>query len=252
MSEIKEQAIIKVRGLEARYGETVVLKDINLDIFAGEITVILGGSGCGKTTLLKNILRLQEPYRGSVSFWDEDILALEETKFAEVLKKIGMLFQNGALLNSISVFDNIAIPLEQHTRLSRSLISRIIRVKLGLVGMEDAIFLLPSELSGGMKKRAALARAMALDPKILFCDEPSAGLDPLTSANLDELILNLKKQLKMSIVVVTHELASIHRIADKIVFLDSGKIVFHGSLEDAKQAKIPVIDTFFNSGEYEW
>jgi phospholipid/cholesterol/gamma-HCH transport system ATP-binding protein len=221
-----------------------------VDIFPGEITVILGGSGCGKTTLLKNILRLVEPFSGSVKIWGEEVLDLDDIQMANILKKIGMLFQSGALLNSISVYDNISIPLELHTDLSQNLIDRIIKVKLNLVNLSEALYKFPSELSGGMKKRAALARAIALDPQILFCDEPSAGLDPLTAASLDELILELKKQLKMTIVVVTHELASIHRIADKIIFLDSGKMLFNGTLEDAKNAGIPQIDTFFKVGKF--
>ena len=244
------QPIISVRDLVAKYDDKTVLDGISVDIVPGEITVILGGSGCGKTTLLKNILRLIEPAAGSVKFWDEEVLNMEENQFAEILKQTGMLFQNGALLNSISVFENISIPLELHTRLSPALRERIIRVKLHLVRLDDAIYKLPSELSGGMKKRAALARAIALDPKILFCDEPSAGLDPLTSAALDDLILDLKKQLNMTIVVVTHELASIHRIADKIIFLDAGKMLFYGTLPEAYAAGIPQIDTFFRVGKY--
>ncbi len=251
MSSIPSEPIISVRGLEARYGEQVILRDISLDIYPNEVTVILGGSGCGKTTLLKNILRLQEPVCGEVTMLGQDILGCTEAEYDAILKQVGMLFQNGALLNSISVFDNIAIPLEQHTKLSRDIIERIIRVKLHLVHMSHAIHLLPSELSGGMKKRAALARAMALDPVILFCDEPSAGLDPLTSAALDDLILDLKKQLNMSIVVVTHELASIHRIADRIIFLEQGNLIFQGTLSQAKQAGIPSIETFFRAGKYD-
>jgi phospholipid/cholesterol/gamma-HCH transport system ATP-binding protein len=161
-----------------------------------------------------------------------------------------MLFQNGALLNSISVYENISIPLEMHTNLSTEIIDRMIRVKLALVGLSEAIYKYPAELSGGMKKRAALARALALDPHILFCDEPSAGLDPVTSAALDELILDLKKQLQMTIVIVTHELGSIHRIADRIIFLDEGKILFTGNLADAMQAGIPQIDRFFKVGMF--
>jgi len=199
---------------------------------------------------LKNILRLVEPFSGSVKIWGEEVLDLDDIQMANILKKIGMLFQSGALLNSISVYDNISIPLELHTDLSQNLIDRIIKVKLNLVNLSEALYKFPSELSGGMKKRAALARAIALDPQILFCDEPSAGLDPLTAASLDELILELKKQLKMTIVVVTHELASIHRIADKIIFLDSGKMLFNGTLEDAKNAGIPQIDTFFKVGKF--
>jgi len=244
------EPIISVKNLVAKYGDNIVLDNISVDIFPGEITVILGGSGCGKTTLLKNILRLVEPFSGSVKIWGEEVLDLDDIQMANILKRIGMLFQSGALLNSISVYDNISIPLELHTDLSQNLIDRIIKVKLNLVNLSEALYKFPSELSGGMKKRAALARAIALDPQILFCDEPSAGLDPLTAASLDELILELKKQLKMTIVVVTHELASIHRIADKIIFLDSGKMLFNGTLEDAKNAGIPQIDTFFKVGKF--
>ena len=249
MQEVKP--IITIRNLKAQYGEKAVLHDINADIYEGQVTVILGASGCGKTTLLKNMLRLHEPVEGSVKFWDTEILELDEIEFNNMLKKVGMLFQNGALLNSISVMDNIAIPLEQHTKLSRRIIEKMIRVKLNLVGLSHAIHLLPSELSGGMKKRAGLARAMIMDPLILFCDEPSAGLDPLTSASLDELILDLKSQLNMTIVMVTHELASIHRVADRVLFLDAGRLLFQGTLDEARVARIPEIDTFFEVGKFE-
>lgn len=242
--------VISVRNLVAKYEQQTVLDGISVDIMPSEITVILGGSGCGKTTLLKNILRLYEPYQGSVKFWGEEILSMDEKSYSEVLKRTGMLFQNGALLNSISIYENVSIPLELHTNLPHSIIDKIIRVKLNLVKLAEAIHKYPSELSGGMKKRAALARALALDPEILFCDEPSAGLDPLTSAALDELILDLKEQLKMTIVIVTHELASIHRIADKIIFLDSGKMLFYGTLQEAQQAGIPQIDQFFKVGRF--
>lgn len=215
-----------------------------------EITVILGASGCGKTTLLKNMLRLYEPYAGSVYFWGENVLEMNEKEFDDVLIKTGMLFQGGALLNSISIYENISIPLEMHTNLDRDIIDKIIRVKLKLVGLSHAIYKLPAELSGGMRKRASLARAMALDPEILFFDEPSAGLDPITSESLDALILTLKKQLNMTFVIVTHELASIHRIADKIIFLDSGEMLFYGTLEEAKTAGIPQMDRFFKVGEF--
>ncbi|HNX02797.1 MAG: ATP-binding cassette domain-containing protein [Candidatus Cloacimonas sp.] len=244
------EPVISIRNLTAQYGDLTVLDNINADIFPGEITVILGGSGCGKTTLIKNILRLVEPVAGSVKFWGEEVLDLDDIQMANILRRIGMLFQSGALLNSLSIYENISIPLELHTKLPRSLIDRIIKVKLNLVNLSEALYKFPSELSGGMKKRAALARAMALDPQILFCDEPSAGLDPLTSASLDELILSLKKQLKMTIVVVTHELASIHRIADKIIFLEQGKMLFNGTLAEAQKAGIPQIDTFFEVGRF--
>lgn len=245
-----QKPVIEIRNMVAKYGTRTILSDISVDILPQEITVILGGSGSGKTTLLKNMLRLYEPTAGSVKFWGEDVLTMDEHAFNDVLKKTGMLFQSGALLNSISVYENISIPLEMHTKLSAKIRDRMIRVKLSLVGLSEAMHMFPSELSGGMKKRAALARAMAMDPPLLFCDEPSAGLDPVTSAALDELILSLKKQLGMTIVIVTHELASIHRIADKIIFLDAGKMLFYGTLDEAKSAGIPEIDTFFKVGQF--
>ncbi len=244
------KSIISIKNLTTEYNGNIILDDISTEIYPGEITIILGGSGCGKTTLIKNILRLKEPHKGTVRIFNTMTSEMEWEQFEQILKRVGMLFQNGALLNSVSVFDNVAIPLEQHTDLPASIIERIIYAKLALVNLKEAAYLRPSELSGGMRKRAALARAMVLDPEILFCDEPSAGLDPVTSAALDELILKMKRQLQMTMVIVTHELASIHRIADRILFLEQGKILFQGTLAEAKQSDQPAIQQFFKSGTF--
>ncbi|NQV43029.1 MAG: ATP-binding cassette domain-containing protein, partial [Candidatus Marinimicrobia bacterium] len=244
------EAIIQIKNMVTRFGDRTILDHIDLDFYRGDVTVILGGSGSGKTTLLKSILGLVTPDEGEIKLFGEDFNAFDEEGVQTALQRIGVLFQNGALLNSLSVLDNMSIPLEQHTNLDMALIRRMATVKLGMVGLAHAAFQLPSELSGGMRKRAALARAISLDPDLLFCDEPSAGLDPITSAALDDLILTLRDQLQMSIVVVTHELASIHRIADRIVFLDKGKILFHGSVTEAKSCGIEVVENFFQAGTF--
>ncbi len=245
-----KEPLIRIKNLAARYGQNTILENITVDIYPEEVTVILGPSGCGKTTLLKNILRLEQPFEGLVEIFGENITIMDEGSYEKILKRIGVLFQTGALLNSIDVYENISIPLEQHTKLPADIIEKIIRVKLELVHLSHALFLKPAELSGGMKKRAALARAISLDPEILFCDEPSAGLDPLTSASLDELILDLKNQLKMTVVIVTHELASIHRIADKIIFLDKGKMLFTGTVDEAKSSGVKEVTEFFRVGAF--
>ncbi len=238
--------VVVVRNLEARYHERVVLSDINFEVMAGEIFIILGSSGCGKSTLFKNMLNLHEPFAGFVNFFDQPFTERDEEERDTILKEIGVLFQNGALLNSYSVFDNLAIPLEQHANLPQNVIEKMIMTKLQLVELAQAAQLFPAQLSGGMRKRAALARALMLDPKLLFCDEPSAGLDPITSRNLDHLLLKLRSQLGMTIIIVTHEPASIHRIADRILFLEDGHIIFLGTLADAIQSTHPTLSSFFH------
>ena len=242
--------VIEVTNLVTKFNERIVLDGVSMDVDQNEIMVILGSSGCGKTTLLKHIIGLYYPSSGSIKVFGREITQMDEFEFNALLKKFGVLFQNGALLNSLKVGENVAIPLQQHTNLPNTVIERIVRMKLHLVELDDAYDLFPSELSGGMRKRAALARAMVMDPPILFCDEPTAGLDPVTSSALDELILKLKRLLGMTIVVVTHELSSIHRIASRLTFIYDGKVLFLGTLQAAKASGIPQVQEFFDKGKF--
>jgi phospholipid/cholesterol/gamma-HCH transport system ATP-binding protein len=235
---------IQVSGLVAHYGEREVLKDISFFIPKGMTTVILGGSGCGKSTLLKHLIGLLKPTQGQININGKNIAVLNENELNEVRKKMGILFQGAALLNSMTIADNVALPMREHTRLEETTIQIMVRMKLDLVGLSGFEEFYPSQLSGGMKKRAGLARAIALDPELLFFDEPSAGLDPITAAGLDELILKLRNVFKMTIIVVTHELPSVFTIADYVIMLDAGEVIFSGTLDALRASVHPRIKMF--------
>ncbi|MCK4978925.1 MAG: ATP-binding cassette domain-containing protein [Candidatus Delongbacteria bacterium] len=237
--------IIEINNLVAKYDTKIILDNISLGIKKKESFIILGSSGGGKTTLLKHIIGLIKPVSGTIDIFGQEVTKMEDDKFDNILTQIGMLFQGGALINSMKVWENVAMPLEQHTKLPLRIIKDLVKQKLALVNLEHAFYLYPSELSGGMKKRVALARAIAMDPKILFFDEPSAGLDPITALELDELILELKEKLGITLVIVTHELESIKRIADRVLYLQEGKNIFIGTLDEAKAESIDEIDRFF-------
>jgi phospholipid/cholesterol/gamma-HCH transport system ATP-binding protein len=218
-------AVIRVRGLVKRFGAATVLNGIDLDVYKGETVVIMGGSGCGKTTLLRHMIASLKPSQGTIEVLGSTISAMPEAEIDQVRKKFGILFQSGALFNSMTLRQNVALPLTEHTDLPAATIEIMVKIKLELVGLREHAEKYPAEISGGMKKRAGLARALALDPQILFYDEPTAGLDPVTSAAIDRLIIDLSKQLGVTSVVVTHEMDSAFAIADRMVMLDCGKVL---------------------------
>jgi phospholipid/cholesterol/gamma-HCH transport system ATP-binding protein len=244
--------VIEIRNLVARYGDKEVLSDISTDFHEAEIKVILGTSGCGKTTLLKHTIGLLKPYSGSVKIFGIRIGELDEPETVGVLKRIGVMYQNGALLGSLTVAQNVALPLKMHSKLNDKSIEEIVRDKLKSVRMAHAYDLFPGELSGGMRKRAAIARALVLEPPILFCDEPSAGLDPVTSAGLDELLIEMRDRLGITVVVVTHEIESIKTIADSIIYLEKGLVYFDGSLKDGLAMSEGKLYDFFNRIDREY
>ena len=224
--------VIEIRNLVRRFGTQTVLDGINLDIAEGETMVIMGGSGCGKSTLLRHLIGSLQPSEGSIKILGEEIATVSEAGLDAVRKKFGILFQSGALFNSMSIADNIALPLREHTTLDSHIIEIQVMIKLELVGLREHANKFPSQISGGMKKRAGLARALALDPRILFYDEPSAGLDPVTSAEIDQLMVDLTRKLGVTSVVVTHEMDSAFTIADRMTMLDKGRAL----MIDTRQA----------------
>jgi phospholipid/cholesterol/gamma-HCH transport system ATP-binding protein len=238
--------VIEVENLVVRYGEREILHNINFSVRPGEIMVIMGGSGSGKSTLLRHLLGLHRPTSGNIRLLGQDITTLSARQLVDLRKNIGVSFQGGALFNSMTVGENVELPLVEHTKLDPQTIHIMSRMKLEVVNLAGFAHLMPSELSGGMVKRAALARAIVMDPKLLFFDEPSAGLDPVVSAELDELILRLRDAMKMSMVVVTHELESAFKIADRITVLDHGNILMSDTVAAVRGSSNERIQNLLN------
>lgn len=238
--------IIKVNDLDVGYEKSVVLEGLNFSIPKGQITIMLGKSGCGKSTVLKTLIGLIPPISGEIFFSGEKVDFYSEESLQSLYSRIGVLYQNGALLNSLNVYENVALPIKMKRQaLKRESEEQMVHQRLSQVGLGEAAGKYPAELSGGMRKRAALARAMVLDPEIIFCDEPTAGLDPITSSGLDDLLMSLKETLGMTVVVVTHELRSIEKIADRVIVLHEGKMHFSGEYTELLSLKDVFIDTFF-------
>jgi phospholipid/cholesterol/gamma-HCH transport system ATP-binding protein len=245
--ETSGDAIIEVSGLKAVYGEETILQDVSFTVERGEVFVILGGSGCGKSTLLKHMIGLYRPAAGQILIDGEDIVTAAGDRRLAILRKFGVMYQSGALFGSMTLLENLRLPLEEFTDLPQNAMDLIAAMNLSLVGLGDFTHYLPAELSGGMRKRAAIARAMVLGPQILFLDEPSAGLDPITSAEMDELILRLAGSLGVTFVVVSHELPSICAIADRVIMLDKGikGIAASGAPQELARSDDPRVRQFF-------
>jgi len=241
-----DDPMISIRDLRVSYGTREILHGVTFDVRRGETMVILGGSGSGKSTLLRTLVGLEQPTSGEIWIRGQNTATMTPAERDEIRKKMGMSFQGGALFGSMTVGENVALPLKEHTRLADSTVDIMLRLKLeqvGLAGYEDYM---PSQLSGGMKKRAAVARALAMDPEILFFDEPSAGLDPIIAAGIDDLILELKKAFRMTIIVVTHELASAFLIADRMVLINKGNVVALGTTQEMRDSQHPRVRQFLD------
>ena len=237
--------IVEVHNLCAGYGEKVILTDVSFTVPRGKIVCLIGGSGCGKSTVVRCLIGLLTPMSGAVRVLGVDPHQISENERDQLLRRIGMMYQNGALLGSMTVGDNIALPFREHTELPEPIIQRIIQTKLAMVGLPGAASLLPAELSGGMRKRASLSRAIALDPELLLCDEPSAGLDPIVAAGIDVTLRQLQRILGMTMIVVTHELASIALIADWVVMLEEGTVLAQGPVDELRDHADRRVREFF-------
>ncbi|MFC1703966.1 ABC transporter ATP-binding protein [Candidatus Omnitrophota bacterium] len=242
----EREVAISVRGLEKSFGNHKVLQGVNLDIYRGETFVIMGGSGCGKSTLLRNMVGGMKPDVGKIYFGDKNIVSVAGAELENIKRKFGILFQSGALLDSLTVEENVSLPLKEHTQLDASIIKIIVKMKLALVGLRGFEHLMPSELSGGMKKRVGLARATAMDPEIVFYDEPTAGLDPVVAAVIDKLIVDLSKKLLITSIVVTHDMQSVFRIADRVAMLHKGRVLEVATRDQIKNSKNEIVQQFIN------
>jgi phospholipid/cholesterol/gamma-HCH transport system ATP-binding protein len=245
-AQIPQQPVIEVNNLVTHYGTRKILNDVSLTIQQGEIMVIMGGSGSGKSTLLRHMVALERATSGSIRLLGNELSKLSQMEFYKLCRKIGVSFQGGALFSSLTVIENIILPLHEHTDLDRMTMEIMARMKLQVVDLAPFEDLMPSQLSGGMIKRAAIARAIVMDPSLLFFDEPSAGLDPVVSSALDELILELRDALQMTIVVVTHELDSAFKIADRITVLDKGEILTVGTVDEVRNSGNERIQNLLN------
>ena len=241
---MEDEVVLNVRDIWKSYGERTILKGTSLHVNRQEIVVIIGGSGSGKSTLLRHLLGVEAPDRGTVELLGHDLRALGEDALRKLRRRFGILFQSGALFGSMTVGENVALPLEEHTRLNQEMRDIVVRMKLDLVGLADCVDLMPGELSGGMKKRAGLARAIALDPELMFYDEPQSGLDPVLTAVIDDLILALNAHLHMTGIVVTHHMESAMRLADRIYMLHRGEIIAEGTPEAIKASDDPRVRQF--------
>ena len=250
MAEEKREIIVKVEELVKSFGDRIILNGVTLEIPKGEIFVIMGGSGCGKSTLLRHMIGSLKPDSGRVSVLGQDITDLYGSQLDDVRKKIGMSFQSSALFDSMTVGENVSLPLKEHTKLDKNVIEIMVQMKLELVGLRGFENLIPSELSGGMKKRVGLARAIAMDPQIVFYDEPTAGLDPIVASVIDKLILDLSKKLSITSVVVTHDMKSVMSIADRIAMLYEGKVLEVGTPKEIQNSKNEMVQQFIK-GDYD-
>ncbi len=240
------EVIISLRDVYKKFGTRQILSGVNLDVYKGETLVIMGGSGCGKSTVLRHMVGAIKPDSGKVYMRGQNLAELSEDELDALRKKFGILFQSGALFDSLNVKENICMPLREHTKLDEGIMNIMVKMKLELVGLRGFDDLMPSQLSGGMKKRVGLARAIAMDPEIIFYDEPTTGLDPIMAGVIDKLILDLSKKLSITSVVVTHDMNSVFRIADRIAMLHEGKIVQVGTKEEISNTINPLAKQFIN------
>jgi phospholipid/cholesterol/gamma-HCH transport system ATP-binding protein len=245
-ASVAAEPVIEVRGLRTRFGDTIVHDGVDLSVREGEIFALAGASGCGKSTLLREIIVLQRPEAGSIRVLGREVVGLDDEQALPLRRDWGVLFERGALFSSLTVSENVGLPLREHTPLSERLIDEIAALKIALTGLPpSAGAQYPAELSGGMRKRAALARAIALDPKLLFLDEPTAGLDPLSAGGFDELVKHLKELLGLTILMVTHDLDLLWRVADRVAFMVGGRIAAIGTMQELSKTEEPLVREYF-------